>query len=858
MRERSLGDMVSALTLGVEEELHLVDPHTSRLVPRAPRLLARLPAESFGAELQRTTVETNTAVHTTLDGLRTDIVGLRRRLLKEADQEGLVVAAVGTPPASNAEDFELTSTGRFGRMQRDYRLLIDEQLICGLQVHVGVPNRDAAIDVVQRISADLPLLLALSASSPFWNGADTGYSSIRTIIWQRWPTAGSTGPLKDAAEYDDLLADLIASGVIADAKMAYFDVRPSAHAPTVELRVCDATPLVDDAILIAGLFRGLVAAALQAGDAKEPYRPIAAPMARAATWRAARSGLTGDLLDHADHAQPIPAADAIRGLLDRVRPQLTALGDFDRVSDLLETTLARGNSADRQRAAMAERGRLSDVVDQVVAETSGAVDTTPVRGAPRRYPARAGDEVFRPNGDTRPAYTEVINAVLDIGLDDFAARGRQVLDWTEANRMTFGVGGEQRPFPVDLVPRIVTAHEWGSLTAGLVQRARAIEFFLQDAYGPARLLADGVLPFDSLAGCQGWQDEGTRLPAGTVRAPVMGFDLVRNSLGSWFVLEDNVRVPSGVAFSMALREIMDDIAPDLPRPAGLRTPAGAPNLLARTLRACAPETPGRLGLLSDGQGNSAWFEHRMLADRAGLRLMTPDDVRVTDKNVTDAGGHPLDVLYLRLDVELRDLVTSSGKPVGAAIIEAAAAGRVVLANTPGTGLADDKAMYVHVPDLIGYYLGERPLLDSVPTYRCADPAELQGVLERVGELVSKPIDGYGGKGVLIGPTASAAAVAARRREIVESPERWVAQELVNLSAHPTFTSRGLQPRHVDLRVFAYLSGTGVDDVEMLEAGLTRVAAGGSMVVNSSQGGGAKDTWIITDPSPEEQHVRSSR
>jgi len=253
--------MAAELTLGAEEELHLIDLDRWELSARAPQLLSRLPSSSYAAELQRTTVETNTAVVRSLDDLREELLRLRKELVAVAGREGLGVAAVGTAPRSTFADFELTPTGRYGRMHEQYRLLVDEQLICGTQVHVGVSDRDLAVEITQRVARDLPVLLALSASSPFWNGHDTGYASIRTIIWQRWPTAGSPGPLADAAEYDALLADLIGSGVIADARMAYFDVRPSSHAPTLELRVCDGCPLVDDAVLVAGLFRAMVRAA---------------------------------------------------------------------------------------------------------------------------------------------------------------------------------------------------------------------------------------------------------------------------------------------------------------------------------------------------------------------------------------------------------------------------------------------------------------------------------------------------------------------------------------------------------------------------------------------------------------------
>src|SRR6185436_16212902 len=244
--------------------------------------------DTYSAEIQRTTVETNTAVVDSLAGLRSELLRLRRGLVEVAAEDNIGIAAAGTAPSSAFADFELTSTGRYGRMQEQYRLLVDEQLICGLQIHVGVSDRDLAVQIMQRVARDLPILLALSASSPFWNEQDTGYASIRSIIWQRWPSAGATGRLRSAAEYDQLLADLINTGVIADAKMAYFDVRPSAHAPTLELRTCDACPIVDDAVLIAGLFRASVLAAERDIANGRPFDPVPPPVHRAAIWQAAR------------------------------------------------------------------------------------------------------------------------------------------------------------------------------------------------------------------------------------------------------------------------------------------------------------------------------------------------------------------------------------------------------------------------------------------------------------------------------------------------------------------------------------------------------------------------------------------
>jgi carboxylate-amine ligase len=256
-----------------------------------------------------------------------------------------------------------------------------------------------------------------------------------------------------------------------------------------------------------------------------------------------------------------------------------------------------------------------------------------------------------------------------------------------------------------------------------------------------------------------------------------------------------------------------------------------------------------IALLSDGAGNSAWFEHRLLAERAGFLLAQPADIEVQGPVVT-VRGRRVDVVYLRLDVELDDLTAPDGRPIGTQLLQSAARGSVSLANPPGNGVADDKSMYCNVPDLIAYYLGERPLLDPTPTYRCADPVERSSVLDRLDRLVTKPVDGYGGGGVLIGPRADADEIERRRKEIIADPALWIAQEMVNLSTHPTLTRDGMQPRHVDLRAFVYLTGTGESDAVVADLGLTRVAPEGSMLVNSSRGGGAKDTWILADP-PEE-------
>ena len=276
-------------TLGVEEEFNLVDLKTRRLTARAPELLAQL-SDTYVAELQRCIVEMNSGVVATLEGLRNELQGHRRVLVDAAAGLGMGVVAAGAMPLSVPAEMQVTQTARYRQMLADYQLLAREQLICGTQVHVGVADRDEAVIVANRVARYLPTLLALSASSPFWSdGSDTGYSSVRTLVWQRWPTTGPAAPVGSAAEYDRLVADLVASGVITDVGMVYFDIRPGSSAPTLELRVCDSCPSVDSIVLIAGLFRALVERESEALRLGTPATLISPTLGRAALWRAARS-----------------------------------------------------------------------------------------------------------------------------------------------------------------------------------------------------------------------------------------------------------------------------------------------------------------------------------------------------------------------------------------------------------------------------------------------------------------------------------------------------------------------------------------------------------------------------------------
>ncbi|MEU8240451.1 carboxylate--amine ligase/circularly permuted type 2 ATP-grasp protein [Actinoplanes missouriensis] len=901
------------LTLGVEEELHVVDLGTRELVPQAPEILDRLDAAHFSAELHRSVVETNTPVSDTLDGLRAGIVERRRSAITVAESLGLGLVAAGTVPLVDLDRLPVTPTSRYQRMLHEYQMLVREQLICGTQVHVGVPDRDEAVAVAQRVTPVLPVLLALSASSPYWMGEDSGYASVRSLVWMRWPTAGDSGPLHSAAEHEELVSDLIASGTISDPKMVYFDVRPSAHVPTVELRVTDASSDVETVVLIAGLFRALVLRAQQqhraylngasldgasldgasldgallngtplngtllngAGGAIPSARP---PLHRAAMWRAARSGLEGDLLDLPRSPVPVPAGVAVERLIGELRPQLEELGDWEQVFDLSLRALSRGSSAARQRRALARRGRLADVVDMLVSETRGETSwnggTSPAGAglsgvmpdAPRleAYGA-AGDEAF-PDGRVEPAYAGMLPVLTALGASGLRQREDKRDDEQRARGITFSVAGEAatRLFPFDLVPRIVPAADWGHLRTGLTQRVQALDAFLTDVYGDRQIVSDGVIPEWVVNGSPELRASGALIRRRAVRTQVAGVDLVKDSTtGEWRVLEDNLRVPSGIAYAMQNRRLTWSVLPELPRPAGLVSVEETPKLLKRALLEAAGPAAGddpHLVVLSQGPDDSAWFEHKMLAEAMEVPVVRSTELFVDEGLGSNSGlgrvggrrgprvwrlrdGHryPVDVIYLRMGED--SLVHSpgaDGMPLGPSLVSALHADTVVLANALGNGIADDKAVYAYVPRMIEYYLGEKPILADVRTYLCGLPDQRVEVLSRLDELVCKPVDGYGGDRIVIGPHATADELDALRRQIQTAPHRWVAQELVQLSTHPVFDGHRLAPRHVDLRAFVF---TGKHST-VAPAALTRVAPAGSMIVNSSRGGGSKDTWLL--------------
>ncbi|MDX6740138.1 carboxylate--amine ligase/circularly permuted type 2 ATP-grasp protein [Actinocorallia sp. A-T 12471] len=823
-----------SVAVGVEEEFHLVDLRTRRLVPRADALLGTLKADRFSSELQRSVVETNSRPFVGIADLVEDLAALRRGVVEEAERFGLGAVAAGTVPIVDMEALDVTPDARYENMLEEYQVLAREQLICGAQVHVEVADRDLAVRVAHRIAPWTPVLLALSASSPFWLGEDTGYASARTLLWSRWPTTGPAPQVDTAREYDELVTNLIRTGVITDPGMIYYDLRPSSHLPTLELRVPDACPRIDDVALLAGLFRALVVAELQAIEADRPALASRPELVRAHTWRAAREGLEGELVDPVI-GRPFAATRVVHGLLDRLRPVLEESGDWDLMAELTHASLERGSSAARQRAAFAAGGP-EDVVDLLIAETrmhtdSGpATERTEVMEMLRGYDSSA-DEAIVFDRTARRHYGLILTAFDRLGPEGVAERERRRDDVQRRLGMFFRTDEEEdRLFPFDLFPRIVAGQDWRAVSTGLAQRARALEAFLNDAYGDREIVRDGIVPGALLDTSPGTRPEGGLVAPGTVRCAVTGTDLVRTSAGRWFVLEDNLRVPSGIGYAMANRWLAARVLPELVRAA----PTSSPRRAVAVLRDALTHQSRALALVTEGQTDAAYYEHKLLASELGVPLVTPADLRVDGKKRVFAGDAPVEVLYRRIEErELFDSVPG--------LRDALAAGTITLANAPGNGLGDDKALYAHVPDFISYYLDETPILDNVPTFLCRNPDSLTEVLDRLGELVLKPVEGFGGRGVVIGPDASAEELAEVRALITADPAGWIAQETIELSTHPTFEGKALEPRAVDLRAFVCMGA----ETEVVPLALTRVAPAGSRIVNSSRGGGSKDTWLLS-------------
>ncbi|WP_158879493.1 circularly permuted type 2 ATP-grasp protein [Amycolatopsis anabasis] len=474
--------------------------------------------------------------------------------------------------------------------------------------------------------------------------------------------------------------------------------------------------------------------------------------------------------------------------------------------------------------------------------------------APSRPHAGAYDEMFAPDGVVRSPYRALYESIARLDSSDLTARA-EALDRAMVDQgITFSLSGQERPFPLDLVPRVVAPAEWGKLERGVAQRVRALEAFLADVYGDAQILRDRVVPRRLITSCSHFQREAFGInPPNGVRIHVAGIDLVRDEAGTFRVLEDNLRNPSGVSYVMENRRTMARVFPDLFAQHRVRPVGDYAAHLLRALRAAAAPNVAdpTVVVLTPGVHNSAYFEHSLLARLMGVELVEGRDMFCRDNVVylrTTEGERPVDVIYRRIDDEFLDPVHYRPDSVlgVAGILNAARAGNVVIANAVGNGVGDDKLVYTYVPDLVKYYLNEKPLLPNVDTYRCWLPDELDHVLAHLDELVIKPVEGSGGYGIVFGPDASAKELATIRRKVKAHRRGWIAQPVVQLSTVPSKVDQHLAPRHVDLRPFAVNDGK---EIFVLPGGLTRVALReGSLVVNSSQGGGSKDTWVLAAKS----------
>ncbi len=467
------------------------------------------------------------------------------------------------------------------------------------------------------------------------------------------------------------------------------------------------------------------------------------------------------------------------------------------------------------------------------------------------------DEMYHADGTVRPAYAGYCAWLEEQDPSWLRRQNDEAEHFFRRTGITFNVygddAGEERLIPFDMVPRIITAAEWRKVSRGIEQRVRAINAFLHDIYHRQEIVRSGRLPARLLQRNHAYLPQMAGFsPPGGVYTHVVGVDLVRTGPEEFVVLEDNARTPSGVSYMLENRETMMTMFPELFARIGVRPVENYPRLLARSLAACAAPFTDKnpvVAVLTPGIYNSAYFEHAFLADHMGAELVEGGDLRVVDGRIamrTTRGYQPIDVLYRRVDDEFLDPLTFNpssllGVP---GIMDVYRAGGITIANAPGTGIADDKAIYSFMPEIVEFYTGEKPILKNVPTWRCAEPDALKFVLANLKELVVKEVHGSGGYGMLVGPAASTRELAQFERKLRANPDNYIAQPTLALSTVPVFTKSGLAPRHVDLRPFVLVSPSGID---ITPGGLTRVALKkGSLVVNSSQGGGTKDSWVLED------------
>jgi len=470
-------------------------------------------------------------------------------------------------------------------------------------------------------------------------------------------------------------------------------------------------------------------------------------------------------------------------------------------------------------------------------------------------PNHGYDEYFSGIDQPRTALQPLLSSLGHMGLDQLnrnhAAAGMLLKRLGATFRLNdSGSIGVERILPFDPLPRLINEREWERLEKGLFQRLEAIDLFLADVYGEGRIMRDGVVPREDVESSQGWRRpmQGFKPPLGRW-CHISGLDLVRDGNGTWRVLEDNLRCPSGVAYFLENRRVMKRMFPSLFQGRTVQPIDAYASRLLQTLRELAPwtETP-KVVLLTPGVYNSAYFEHSYLAQQMGIQLVEGRDLICEDNRVwmrSTSGLEPVDVIYRRIDDDFLDpeMFRSDSMLGVKGLMAAYAAGRVAIANAPGTGVADDKLIYAYVPEMIRYYLGEDPIIENVPTYLCSRPDERSYVLAHLHELVVKSVSEAGGYGMLIGPHASREEIAIFASKIEAEPRNFIAQPTLELSTVPSLSEGEIYPCHVDLRPYVLRGKSSW----VTPGGLTRVALRrGSLVVNSSQGGGCKDTWIVAD------------
>ncbi len=467
------------------------------------------------------------------------------------------------------------------------------------------------------------------------------------------------------------------------------------------------------------------------------------------------------------------------------------------------------------------------------------------------------DEMYGRGESARTPYSDYAKWFSGEEVGNLRRKSAQAEALFRLTGITFNVYGTEeeteRLIPFDIVPRIITAKEWSVLEKGIDQRVRAINSFLHDIYHRQEIVRAGRIPADMIAKNDAFLPQMIGVaPPGNIYTHIVGTDLVRTGENEFYVLEDNARTPSGVSYMLENRETMLHMFPELFSRNKVRRVSHYPRSLRRSLASCCPPVcPDNpiVAVLTPGIHNSAYYEHAFLADQMGVELVEGQDLRVVDGRVamrTTKGYKAIDVLYRRVDDDFLDPMNFHPDSVLGVpgILDVYRAGGITIANAPGTGIADDKAIYSYMPEIVEFYTGEKAILKNVPTYRCSESDALQYVLDNLSELVVKEVHGSGGYGMLVGPAASKKELAAFRTKLEAKPGNYIAQPTLSLSTVPILAKSGLAPRHVDLRPFALASPKGV---EIIPGGLTRVALKkGSLVVNSSQGGGTKDTWVLED------------